>query len=176
MPCCTRGSLSKYILDFLHSSSRYVQEGLNQLTDEPWVNMRPLFEKLTTQQLQEFLALHQEPPSRDSTSSQGLSGSSLSQYQSEQKRVKPNDDIATDEPYTRTALMAKISSCRCVTVILTQWSNVQTRQTMLEICNIYCFRTMNGTLFCVRHYLSCQFRIDAMPCLLHFMKYVQTGT
>lgn len=81
--------------------------------------MRPLFEAMSVAQIQEFLTLHLAPPSNpflngasqaqatDTPSSDG----SLSQFQSEQKRVKPNDDATTDE-YTRTGLMAQISSCR----------------------------------------------------------------
>jgi hypothetical protein len=100
-----------------------VQKGLKVLADEPWINLRPLFEALSVEQLQEFLSLHQAPPSAslpnvsDAAAQIQLidrpsSDRSLSQYQSEQKRVKPNDDVTTDE-YTRTALMAQISSCRC---------------------------------------------------------------
>lgn len=102
------------------TSSWHVQNGLKELTGEPWVNMRPLFDALSVEQLQQFLAQHEPPPSEPSPGAASQSQAhdtpssdgSLSQYQSEQKRVKPNDDVSTDE-YTRTALMAQIASSRC---------------------------------------------------------------
>jgi hypothetical protein len=99
-----------------------MQNGLKVLTEKPWINMCPVFELMSVEELQEFLSLHQATDSlpfqnvADGTgqmrpNNRLSSDSSLSQYQSEQKRVKPSNDVTTDD-YTKTAIMAQIFSCR----------------------------------------------------------------